>query len=245
MAERPLDLCVVVPVYNEEGAIETVLRKWTAALDALGVRYEIHVWNDGSKDATGAILSRCAAASGGRIVSHDKANSGHGPTILGGYRVAAERAEWVFQMDSDDEMGPGSFRELWNRRERFDFLLGRRDGRRQPLARRIVSSVSRLSVRLFYGRGGVWDVNSPYRLMRVSAFAPFFRAIPDGTFAPNVLLSGLAARHRLRCFEMPVPQHDRKTGEVSIKKWKLLKAAAKSFFQTIWFSFRRISMETP
>ena len=65
---------------------------------------------------------------------------------------------------------------------------------------------------------------------------------------PNLhvqLLSGLAARHRLRCFEMPVPQHDRKTGEVSIKKWKLLKAAAKSFFQTIWFSFRRISMETP
>ena len=43
-------------------------------------------------------------------------------------------------------------------------------------------------------------------------------------FAPNVILSGLAARHGLRMFETPVPQHDRTTGEVSIKKWKLLKS---------------------
>lgn len=243
MREQRLDLCVVMPVYNEEGAIDGVLRKWKDVLDGLGIRYEIHAWNDGSRDSTGAILARSAATSGGRIVARDKPNSGHGPTILGGYRVAAERAEWVFQIDSDDEMGPESFPELWNRRTEFDFLLGRRDGRVQPLPRKIVSLVSRLSIRLFYGRGGVWDVNSPYRLMRSSAFRPFFRAIPDATFAPNVILSGLAARHGLRCFEMPVPQHDRTTGEVSIKKWKLLKAAARSFFQTIRFSFRRIPEE--
>ena len=240
MPEKKLDLCVVVPVYNEEGAIENVLREWTAMLDGLGISYEIHAWNDGSRDATGAILARCAAASGGRVVARDKPNSGHGPTILGGYRIAADRAEWVFQIDSDDEMGPDSFPDLWNRREHFDFLLGRRDGRVQPLPRKIVSFVSRLSIRLFYGRGGVWDVNSPYRLMRSSVFRPFFQAVPGNTFAPNVILSGLAARYRLRCLETPVPQHDRTTGEVSIKKWKLLKAAARSFRQTIAFACRRV-----
>ena len=245
MSERSLDLCVVVPVYNEEGSIESVLRKWTAALDALGIRYEIHAWNDGSKDSTETILARCAAASDGRIVARNKPNSGHGPTILGGYRVAADRAEWIFQIDSDDEMGPEGFPGLWERRAEYDFLVGRRAGRLQPLPRKIVSAVSRLSVRLFYGRGGVWDVNSPYRLMRASAFRPFYRAIPDDTFAPNVLLSGLAARHRLRCLETPVAQRDRTTGEVSIKKWKLLKAAARSFLQTVRFSFRRIPREMP
>jgi hypothetical protein len=140
-------------------------------------------------------------------------------------------------------MGPESFPGLWNQRESFDFLLGQRDGRIQPLPRKIVSLVSRLSIRLFYGRGGVWDVNSPYRLMRSSVFHPFYQAIPDDTFAPNVLLSGLAARYQLRCFEIPVAQHNRTTGEVSIKKWKLLKAAARSFFQTIRFSFHRIPRE--
>ena len=232
------DLCIVIPVYNEEGAIETVLGKWCAMLDTLGIRYRIRAYNDGSKDGTGTILQRFAAERPDAVTAVDKPNTGHGPTILRGYREAADGADWVFQIDSDDEMGPESFPGLWARRNEFDFLLGRRTGRVQPLPRRLVSAVSRMAVRIFYGSGGVWDVNSPYRLMRAETFRPFYRAIPDGTFAPNVILSGLAARHRLRCLEVPVPQHDRTTGEVSIKKWKLLKAAARSFFQTVAFALR-------
>lgn len=132
-------------------------------------------------------------------------------------------------------MGPEKFNELWSRRNEYDFLVGIRDGRIQALPRKIISFVSRLCVRLFYGKS-VWDVNTPYRLMRASAFKDFYAQIPLTTFAPNVILSGLAARHKLRCFETNVPQHDRVTGEVSIKKWKLLKAAARSFWQTIAFS---------
>lgn len=232
---KPYDLSVVMPVYNEAEAIGPVLGKWVAMLDTLGIRYRIRAYNDGSKDATGAILAAAAEASGGKILAVDKPNSGHGPTILRGYREAAEDSDWVFQIDSDDEMGPEAFPALWPRREGYDFLVGRRDGRRQPLSRKLVSLVSRLCVRIFYGKG-IWDVNTPYRLMRAEVFAPFFAQIPAGTFAPNVILSGLAARHRLRLLEVPVPQHDRTTGEVSIKKWKLLKAAARSFAQTVDFS---------
>ena len=90
---------------------------------------------------------------------------------------------------------------------------------------------------MFYGKS-VWDVNTPYRLMRTAAFRDFYGRIPLTTFAPNVILSGLAARHKLRCHEIRVPQHDRTTGTVSIKKWKLLKAAARSFLQTMAFSFK-------
>ena len=239
---KPYELSVVMPVYNEAEAIGPVLKKWMAMLDTLGIRYRIRAYNDGSKDATGKILAEVAEASGGRVLAVDKPNSGHGPTILRGYREAAEDSEWVFQIDSDDEMGPESFPELWAKREDYDFLVGRRDGRRQPLARKVVSFVSRLSVRLFYGKG-IWDVNTPYRLMRAEVFAPFYAQIPDDTFAPNVILSGLAARHRLRLLEIPVPQHDRTTGEVSIKKWKLLKAAARSFAQTILFAFAQLGKE--
>ncbi len=232
---KPYDLSVVMPVYNEAEAIGPVLEKWRAMLDALAIRYRIRVYNDGSKDATGSILSTIAEQSDGRILAITKPNSGHGPTILQGYREAVEDSDWVFQIDSDDEMGPESFPALWNAREDYDFLLGQRDGRRQPLPRKVISFVSRLCVRLFY-KQGVWDVNAPYRLMRASAFAEFYTAIPADTFAPNVILSGLAAREGLRLLEVPVPQHDRTTGEVSIKKWKLLKAAARSFAQTIAFA---------
>lgn len=233
---KPYDLIVVMPVYNEAEAIGPVLKKWQAMLDTLNIRYQIRAYNDGSKDNTGAILKEVSSTSDGRILGVDKANSGHGPTILRGYREAAREAEWVFQIDSDDEMGPESFPKLWAMREAYDFLVGQRDGRRQPLPRKIISFVSRLCVRIFYGKG-IWDVNTPYRLMRAEAFQRHYEAIPDNTFAPNVILSGLAARNGLRMTEIPVPQHDRTTGEVSIKKWKLLKAAAKSFKQTIDFSF--------
>lgn len=230
-------LCVVMPVYNEQEAIGPVLEKWAKALDTLGVDYTIRPYNDGSEDNSLSVM-KSAAEHLPRVEVRDKKNGGHGNTILTGYRdAAADGFDWVFQIDSDDEMGPEKFSELWEKRGEYDFLIGIRDGRVQQLPRKIISFVSRLCVRIFYGKS-VWDVNTPYRLMRVSVFKDFYAAIPLMTFAPNVILAGLAARHKLRCYEIRVPQHDRTTGEVSIKKWKLLKAAAKSFWQTICFSFR-------
>ena len=232
MRER---LCVVMPVYNEQEVIGEVLRVWSDALDALGIDYVIRPYNDGSRDASLAVM-REAATKLARVDVRDKPNGGHGNTILTGYREASEDGfDWIFQVDSDNEMGPEKFAELWSVRTDRDFLVGIRDGRVQQLPRKVMSAVSRLCVRLFYGKS-VWDVNTPYRLMRVSAFRDFYGNIPLTTFAPNVILSGLAGRHRLRCHEIRVPQRDRTTGEVSIRKWKLCEAAARSFVQTVRFA---------
>lgn len=228
------DLIVVMPVYNEEGAIGAVLEKWHQALSSLEIDFEIHAYNDGSKDQTSSILSAMSAKFP-RIVGHNKTNSGHGPTILQGYREASSKTRWVFQIDSDDEMGPESFNTLWSQRGKFDFLIGRRDGYIQPLPRKMISAISRLTVWTCFGKG-VWDVNAPYRLMNAAAFSPLYDAIPDDTFAPNLIISGWAALRDLKIFQAPVPRQERQTGVVSIKKWKLLKAACRSFWQT--FAFR-------
>ncbi len=232
-------LAVVMPVYNEQDAIEAVIEKWCMELDNLSVDYRIHPYNDGSKDNSLEVLQRTANRYTEKVCVHNKTNSGHGPTILQGYREMLDAGyDWVFQIDSDDEMGPEKFGELWSHRDTYDFLVGYRDGRKQPLPRKIISAVSRFTVRTFYGRKTIWDVNTPYRLMRTSVFKEIFHHIPADTFAPNVILSGIVARKNLRYFEMPVPQHDRQTGEVSIKKWKLLKAAIRSFYQTVTYAFR-------
>jgi hypothetical protein len=73
--------------------------------------------------------------------------------------------------------------------------------------------------------------------MRGELFKEIFFKIPDGTFAPNVIISGAASRARLRILEHPVQYTARKTGEVSLKKMKLLRAALRSLFQTIKFRF--------
>lgn len=229
-------LAIIMPVYNEEGAISDVLADWITMLDALSdVRYQIHVYNDGSKDGTAMILAGVEVRYLDKVVVHNKANSGHGPTILLGYRENAATADWLFQIDSDGEIGPEKFPELWQARFEYDFLIGRRQNRYSPLPRKIISFISRLTVRLCYGTG-VSDVNCPFRLMRTAVVGPGLRAMPVDLFAPNVILSGLACRGRWRICEVPVLFHERQTGEVSIKKWKLLKAAAKSFRQTVAFS---------
>lgn len=240
MSSAQETLAVVMPVYNEEACIAGVIEKWNSKLSVLKTDFYIHAYNDGSRDHTSEVLHSVAERLGERIIIHDKANGGHGQTILTGYLENCDCCDWIFQIDSDDEMGPEKFDELWKKRESYDFLVGIRDGRRQPLPRKLISLVSRISVRCFFGKS-IWDVNTPYRLMRCSAFAAIFKMIPLTTFAPNVIISGMMGRRKLRYFEIPVPQKDRQTGEVSIKKLKLLKAAARSFAQTILFALTRTS----
>ena len=232
-------LCLVMPVYNEEAAIAGVLKKWSDALMALDIDFTIRPYNDGSKDSSLKVMRDFAASHpASHIEVRDKPNGGHGNTILTGYReAAADGFDWIFQIDSDDEMGPEKFGELWSHRFDYDFLVGTRDGRVQALPRKIISFVSRCCVKVFYGRRTIWDVNTPYRLMRTSVFGPIYNLIPLSTFAPNVILSGVVSRRGIAFFETRVPQHDRTTGEVSIKKWKLLKSAVRSFCQTIKFAF--------
>lgn len=231
-------LAIIIPVYNEEAAIGGVLEKWYRQLSDLGMDFTIYVYNDGSLDRSAACIRETAEKYPERIIAREKENSGHGPTILQGYRDAtAAGFDWIFQVDSDDEMTPDAFPELWARREDYDFLCGFRADRRQPLARKIVSKVSRWCVRVFYGKT-IRDVNVPYRLMRVSVLRSVFEQIPADTFAPNVIIAGMVAVQKLRYLEMPVSQHERRTGEVSIKNWRLLRAAVLSFSQTFVFSLR-------
>lgn len=235
MASKPSELALVMPVYNEEGAIEKVIRDWIQALDALGIGFEIHAYDDGSRDRTGQILEALGARDP-RVRLHRKANSGHGPTILQGYRENCDKP-WIFQIDSDDEMKPEHFGRLWAERCDHDILVGERDRIGQPVPRRIVSAVSRATVHLLFG-SAIHDVNAPYRLMRSAFFERVFRAIPEDSFAPNLLVSGAASILGARIFTLPVPQTQRTTGEVSIRKWRLFKAAARAFRQTLTAVFR-------
>jgi dolichol-phosphate mannosyltransferase len=222
-------LAVVMPVYNEEAAVAPVVTAWLAELDRLGIDYRLTAYDDGSRDGTGAILDGLATAHRRLHVVHQE-NRGHGPTILRGYREA--RGEWVFQVDGDGEMPETAFGPLWERREDYDLLLGHRAERRAPPMRRVVTELSRLSVRLLFG-AGVRDVNAPYRLFRGTSLADLLRDLPGDVFAPNVILAGLAVRKRLRIGEWPVPCGPRRGGRGSLNRRALVRGALRSFRETL------------
>jgi dolichol-phosphate mannosyltransferase len=228
------ELILVMPVYNEEGTIEKVVREWHDELSALKMHFELHVFNDGSRDSSLAIL-RDLQKSLPYLVVHDQPNKGHGPTILQSYK-SYSHVPWLFQVDSDNEVRPESFGLLWEKRDQYDFLLGRRIDKQNPFVRQVISAVAAGIVRFAFGRG-VSDVNSPFRLMRGAAFRDIFPLIPDQTFAPNVIVTGIACLRKMRIYEVDIPYQFRQTGKVSIDKMKLLRAAWRSGMQTVSFAW--------
>jgi glycosyltransferase involved in cell wall biosynthesis len=231
-----VSLAIVMPVYNEEGCIAQVLSEWRDMLAALSVDFRFFVLDDGSKDGTAAALKPFAADPRFRIIT--KPNSGHGPTILQGYREAVREAEWIFQCDSDDEMPPEAFNRLWSVRDQYDALFAVRLHRRQTWDRWLITRMSRLLTGMLFGRG-VQDPNVPFRLFRREVLERFLPLLPDGTFAPNLILSGAAARAHLRLLNVPVPHENRKTGKPSLANVRLWKSAFHAFRQS-WILHRSI-----
>jgi len=224
-----LDLSIVMPVYNEELGIESVVNSWMAEIERLGIRCEFLLYNDGSKDATGARLDAIAQRYAAVRVTHHT-NQGHGPTVLRGYGEA--QGEWVFQTDSDDEIPASAFGAVWQAREGHDAVFGIRTGRPSGPARRLLTLGAAFSVRVLFGQGPT-DVNVPFRLIRRRTLATLLPRIPPHTFAPNVVLSGLVARDRVRFTEVPVPAVERRLGQTSIIGMKTLKLGARAARETI------------
>ena len=224
------ELTVVMPVYNEEASLPACAASWLDALDQLGIDYRLLVINDGSSDGTQVALDELSATE--RVDALSKANEGHGPTILRGYRLGVATSEWVFQVDSDDEIPASAFAALWAERHGVDAVFGRRTGRDQSADRAFITKIAALTTRTLFG-ARAQDANVPFRLMRSSALAPVLDRLPDDTFAPNIVISGVLSRDPATFAEVPVPHQHREAGEVSIVGFGALKAAARSFIQTL------------
>ncbi|MGD9731467.1 MAG: glycosyltransferase family 2 protein [Desulfamplus sp.] len=230
----PYKLAVVMPVYNEEECIVDVINSWVDMLLKLNIKFKIIVLNDGSTDNTVKALEIFKTNENIHIV--DKKNSGHGPTILMGYKMAVEIADWIFQCDSDDEMKAEDFPKLWQNCINYDVLFGIRHNRKQNVGRKIISMFSRVVVKELFGKS-ISDVNVPYRLMSNCVAQNIIDKIPENTFAPNIIISGMIAKYKYRVYETLIPHYNRKTGKESLVQLKLWKMALKSFKQTILVRF--------
>lgn len=214
-----------MPVFNEEACIGAVVEQWLAEARRVDGARMLLV-DDGSRDSTPAVLAALARSHPDLTVIHQE-NSGHGAAVLRAYREAlALGCEWVFQTDSDAQFDAADFDLLWRRRSEAPFLLGWRATRQDASTRIRLSRIHALLLRVLFGVN-LSDPNVPFRLMRASLLKRYLDIVPSGVFAPNVLLSVLAAREGLLPGQIPVTHRRRDTGAVSIRGWKTLKTAAR------------------
>lgn len=235
--ENKLDLAIVIPVYNESGCIEEVIKSWGNFIKSyLKERtFIIIVINDGSKDNTAQILDKLSSDLDYLKVVH-QVNGGHGNAVLNGYHLAASmQPSWVFQVDSDNQFIPEDFPKLWEKKEQSNFILGYRAKRYDEANRLVITRIVRLiNLALF----GVYiiDSNIPYRLIKGDYLPKLLKALPHYPFAPNIFLSVLAKRGGNDLMSIPVTHKERETGQVSIIKWKLLKVCFRTAKELAQFS---------
>lgn len=225
-------LSVVMPAYNEEAAIEEAVREVRELVLDRIPGAELVVVNDGSKDRTGALLDELAAAHD-RVRPVHKQNGGHGPALITG--LGAARGERVLLVDSDLQIPLDDFPKFWAALEDGkDGAFGIRAHRDDPRFRLILTRFIRFSLRLLFG-AKLRDANVPFKLFRRDVWDRAEPLIPVDTLAPSLFLAVFVARKGLDVEHIPVAHKERQTGEVSIKRWNLVKFCWRAFKQLLRF----------
>lgn len=210
-------LVVVMPVYNEEANIESVVTEWSAALVKIIPRFVFVVVNDGSRDQTQQILERLESVVPDRLVVVRKPNSGHGNSCRVGYDIAAaSKCEWVLQIDSDGQCDPAYFKAFWDESAQADCIFGERRSRDDGVMRVLTSKICRWGASIVCG-ANLRDPNVPYRLMRQNVLKDALALIPPGFNIHNVALTYVLKKmNAIRWRHIPIHFRDRQGGSNSI-----------------------------
>ena len=130
-AEQPIDLSIVVPLYNEEGNVAVLVERICGIVSRLpGIRrYEIILVNDGSRDRTVAQIREEMRRRHDVVLVNLSRNFGHQIAATAGLDIAQGQA--VVLMDGDLQDPPELIAEFVQRwREGYDVVYAIRRTRK-------------------------------------------------------------------------------------------------------------------
>ncbi len=216
MQARP-HLSIVIPAYNEGGRIRDSLAGLAAYLAARPETSEIVVVDDGSADATAAVVEEfaCGLPVGGprlRLLRNGR-NRGKGYSIKHGVLLSA--GEFLLISDADFSTPIEELPRLMDKvaREGYGIAIGSRGlkgsriERRQPAWRELMGRCFNSLVRGITGLP-FRDTQCGFKLMRREAVLDLFRAARIERFAYDVEILYLARKAGVKTAEVPVIWRD-------------------------------------
>lgn len=212
-------LYIVIPAYNEEVMIRSVIEHWYPVVEETGADSRLVIIDDGSRDSTYKIVKDCMEEYP-QLIALTKENQGHGPTVRFGYEYAVKAgADYVFQTDSDGQTLAEEFPEFWRRRKEAAMVIGHRKHRGDGFGRILVTKVLKAVIRMIF-HVNVTDANTPYRLIRADVLKEELPLIPKDYYLSNVLLSVIFVKKNLGVLFLPITFRPRQGGEnfIDIKK---------------------------
>lgn len=186
------DISIVIPIYNEELAIEKTIAEIKKAISGLKHRFEIIAVNDGSKDKTSEIIGNIK---GIKAINHPY-NKGYGSSIKTG--IKASKAEWILITDSDGTYPIKDIPKLISYINDYDMVIGARRKTKMPILRKpakfILSSLSN-----FLTGKKIPDLNSGFRIFKKDLALRFFSLFPSGfSFTTTITLAALTNEYNVK-----------------------------------------------
>ncbi len=205
---------VVIPCFDEEGAIERTLGEVSAALKDLTLPWEILAVNDGSRDRTGEILDSLAPKVPNLRVLHNPFNRGYGATLKAG--ISESRFDRIVITDADGTYPNERIPELVAELERSDMAVGARIGANVniPALRRPVKWLLLQYARWLAG-ADIEDVNSGLRAVWIRHVKSVWWMLPNG-FSFTTTITIASHVNRLHVKYVPIDYHVR-VGKSSIR----------------------------
>ncbi len=233
-----MSISVVMPVYNEEGVIEHVVRSVHKNITSKIKDSELIIVNDCSTDNTSNILRKLnREIKQMRIITPQK-NGGHGKAIRLGFRNA--KKEWVFHIDSDNQFDPADFWKLEKYKGSYDMVLGARLKRQDPIYRKILSFFVRVINFTLFGTL-IKETNSAFKLVNNKVLRQTLDIVPEDTMAPTIMITLLSNKLKYRIKVVDISHFPRKTG-ASIHGWKLIKTCYRGVKDMLKFRIKTIML---
>lgn len=98
-ATPPVELSVVVPMFNEEDVLPLFVDRLRPTLDGMNLPYEVVAVDDGSRDSTALLIQRYRREWPQLRLVRLRANAGHQAAISAGLGLA--RGDWMVTIDAD------------------------------------------------------------------------------------------------------------------------------------------------
>lgn len=220
------DLFIVIPAYNESENIADCVDDWYPVIEKRvaegNVNSKLVIINDGSKDDTFDILLNLAKTRP-HLIALSKPNGGHGSTVLFGYRYAIKNgSNYIFQTDSDGQTDPNEFEAFWNKRHKYDAIIGNRVVRGDGSSRKFVENTVCLLLKLYFGID-VPDANAPFRLMKTETVEKYIDKMPENFNLPNIMFTTFFSYYKEKLNFITITFKPRKKGSNSINIKKIVK----------------------
>lgn len=181
----PVDISVVVPLYNEEESLPE-LQAWIhRVMTRNHFSYEVIYVNDGSTDSSQQVIDRLAGEYPAEVHSVCfRRNYGKSPALNTGFRRARGRV--IITMDADLQDSPDEIPELYRMitADHYDLVSGWKQKRYDPLSKTIPTKLFNATARSVSGIHNLHDFNCGLKAYRnevvkhIEVYGDMHRYIP-------------------------------------------------------------------